>query len=94
MEIYIGTILPWALDWVRQGFVLCDGRSLVTSQNSELYSLIGTKNGGDSTTFKVPDYVDVLQLEWVQIQIIMLIMIYDKLIMQMEVIENKVCIRI
>lgn len=38
------------------GTVLCNGASLNKTQYSELFKVLGTRFGGDSTTFKVPNY--------------------------------------
>ncbi|MCO8169972.1 tail fiber protein [Pseudomonas sp. 21LCFQ02] len=56
MEAFIGTILPWPLNWAPKGWMFCDGSSLPIQQNAALYSLLGTRYGGDGqTTFKLPD---------------------------------------
>lgn len=55
-DFYIGTILPWAMDFAPQGWALCQGQSLQISQYQALYSLIGVKYGGNgTTTFNLPD---------------------------------------
>ncbi|MCW3099764.1 MAG: Tail Collar domain protein [Chthonomonadaceae bacterium] len=38
------------------GWLLCDGRSLERSSYQPLFDAIGTSNGGDGTTFRLPDY--------------------------------------
>jgi microcystin-dependent protein len=38
------------------GTVLCNGASLNKAQYSELFKVLGTRFGGDGTTFKVPNY--------------------------------------
>ncbi|BAU26762.1 microcystin-dependent protein [Aneurinibacillus soli] len=56
MEAFVGTILPWALDWAPVGWLPCDGRQLNINQYQVLYSLLGIKYGGNgSATFNLPD---------------------------------------
>lgn len=52
----IGQISLFAFDFEPMGWVLCDGRTLSISENTALYSLIGTTFGGNgTTTFGVPN---------------------------------------
>lgn len=56
MDVYIGTILPFAFPRVPVGWAACDGSLLSINGNEALYSLIGTTYGGDgSSTFALPD---------------------------------------
>jgi microcystin-dependent protein len=56
MEAFIGTILPWPMNWAPEGWVLCNGQILQVNQYQALYSLIGNVYGGTApTTFGVPD---------------------------------------
>ncbi|WP_313150656.1 phage tail protein [Lysinibacillus capsici] len=56
MEAFVGTILPWSLDWAPDGWLLCQGQELPINQYQAIYSLIGVKYGGNATTtFKLPD---------------------------------------
>lgn len=53
---YIGQIKIFAGNFAPQGWVFCDGRLLAISENSALFTLIGTTYGGDGQeTFGVPD---------------------------------------
>jgi microcystin-dependent protein len=53
---FIGEIQVFAGDYAPQGWALCDGSLLDISQNSALFSLVGTTYGGDGqTTFALPD---------------------------------------
>lgn len=55
-ECYVGEIrfLPYKL--IPSGWAICDGTLLLINQNAALYSLIGTKFGGNGTTnFALPD---------------------------------------
>lgn len=56
MEPLLGTILALAFNFNPRGWLLCNGQLLSISQNSALYSLIGTYYGGDGVnTFAIPD---------------------------------------
>lgn len=52
----MGMLMPWAMDWEPAGWALCDGRLMQIEQHQELFTLLGTKYGGDGeTTFALPD---------------------------------------
>lgn len=56
MDFFIGQIIWFAFDYEVTGFVKCDGRTLEINRNQALFSLLGTKYGGDGTTnFKLPN---------------------------------------
>lgn len=56
METFIGTIELFGFDYAPRGWAKCDGQLLAISQNSALFSLLGTTYGGDGrTTFALPD---------------------------------------
>jgi microcystin-dependent protein len=56
MEHFIGTILAVAFDKIPDGWLVCDGSSLIQSQYGALYSVIGNKYGGDGQGhFSLPD---------------------------------------
>ena len=56
MDSFIGTILPVAFNFAPQGWALCNGQLLSISQNTALFSLLGTQYGGNGqTTFALPD---------------------------------------
>lgn len=56
MEAFIGTILMFAGNFAPRGWALCDGQLLSISQNSALFSILGTTYGGNGqTTFGLPD---------------------------------------
>lgn len=53
---FIGEIQMFAGNFAPRGYALCDGQLLPVSQNSALFSLLGTTWGGDGrTTFALPD---------------------------------------
>jgi microcystin-dependent protein len=55
-EPYIGEIKIWAFDWAPTGWALCNGALLPIQQNQALYSIIGTRFGGDGkVNFALPD---------------------------------------
>jgi microcystin-dependent protein len=56
MDPFIGQIMLWPVPWVPEGWQLCDGSLLPIQQYEALYSLLGTRYGGNgTTTFGVPD---------------------------------------
>lgn len=50
-----GTIIAYGGKNVPQGYLLCDGRTVSTSDYPELYQAIETIYGGNSSNFKLPD---------------------------------------
>jgi microcystin-dependent protein len=53
---YLGQIMQVGFNFAPRGWALCDGQLLPISQNSALFSLLGTTFGGDGrTTFGLPD---------------------------------------
>ena len=56
MEPLLGMIQLFGFDWAPTGWARCDGQLLSISQNTALFSLLGTTYGGDGrTTFALPD---------------------------------------
>lgn len=56
MEPFIGQIQPFGFNFAPRGWAFCEGQLLPISQNSALFSLLGTIYGGDGrTTFALPD---------------------------------------
>ena len=55
-EPFIGEISMFAGNFAPRGWAFCEGQLLPISQNSALFSLLGTTYGGDGrTTFALPD---------------------------------------
>ncbi len=55
-EPFLGEIKIFAGNFAPRGYALCQGQLLAISQNSALFSLLGTTYGGDGiTTFALPD---------------------------------------
>jgi microcystin-dependent protein len=55
-EQFISTILIWPPNFAPSGWALCAGQLLSISQNTALFSLLGTTYGGDGqSTFGLPD---------------------------------------
>ena len=53
---FIGQIMPVGFGFPPRGWALCEGQLLSISQNTALFSLLGTTYGGDGrTTFGLPD---------------------------------------
>ena len=56
MEPFIGQIMAFVGNFAIRGWAKCDGQLLPISQNTALFSIIGTTYGGDGrTTFALPD---------------------------------------
>jgi microcystin-dependent protein len=56
MEPFLGQIQPFGFNFAPRGWAKCDGQLLPISQNTALFSLLGTTFGGDGrTTFALPD---------------------------------------
>lgn len=56
VDPYLAEIMPFAGNFAVRGWAYCDGQLLPISQNTALFSLIGTIYGGDGrTTFALPD---------------------------------------
>lgn len=54
-DFYIGQIIQFSGNYEFEGRLFCDGRTLDIASYTPLYSIIGTKFGGDGTrTFKIP----------------------------------------
>jgi microcystin-dependent protein len=55
-EPFIGEIRPFPYNFAPRGWAFCEGQLLPISQNTALFSLLGTTFGGDGrTTFALPD---------------------------------------
>ena len=56
MEGYIGQIMMFGGNFAPRDWALCNGQLLPISQNSALFSILGTTYGGDGrTNFALPD---------------------------------------
>ncbi len=56
MEPFIGQIMMVGFNFAPRGWAMCAGQLLPISQNTALFSLLGTTYGGDGrTTFALPD---------------------------------------
>lgn len=56
MEEFLGIIKIFAGNFAPRGWALCDGSLLSISQNTALFSILGTTYGGNgTTTFALPD---------------------------------------
>ena len=55
-EPFVGEIVMFGGNFAPRGWALCDGQLLAISQNTALFSILGTTYGGDGrTTFGLPD---------------------------------------
>ncbi|MEK7254635.1 MAG: tail fiber protein, partial [Bacteroidota bacterium] len=56
MEVFIATIVPFAGNFAPRNWAFCHGQILPISQNTALFSLLGTTYGGNGkSTFALPD---------------------------------------
>jgi len=56
MEPFLAQIIMFAGNFAPRGWALCDGQTLSISENTALFSILGTTYGGDGrTTFRLPD---------------------------------------
>ncbi|MCJ8203321.1 tail fiber protein [Pseudomonas sp. RGM2987] len=56
MEVFIGTIQPFAFNFAPRDWALCNGQTLSLAQYQTLFALIGVTYGGDGqTTFLLPN---------------------------------------
>ncbi|MGB0178004.1 MAG: phage tail protein, partial [Owenweeksia sp.] len=56
MDQMLGEVRIFAGNFAPRGWALCQGQLLAISQNSALFSILGTTYGGDGrTSFGLPD---------------------------------------
>ncbi|MCK0071158.1 phage tail protein [Kordiimonas laminariae] len=64
-EPFIGEIRLFPFNFAPEDWAQCDGQILEISDNTALYSLVGTKYGGNgTTTFALPDYRGRVPFNW------------------------------
>jgi microcystin-dependent protein len=64
---FLGTISLFAGNFAPRGWALCNGQLLAISQNSALFSILGTTYGGDGvTTFALPNLQGRAPIHWGQ----------------------------
>ena len=64
-DYFLGEIRMFAGNFAPMDWALCDGQLLPISQNTALFSLLGTYYGGNGTsTFALPDLRDRAPLAW------------------------------
>ncbi|WP_185267177.1 phage tail protein [Halopseudomonas xiamenensis] len=57
MEPFLGEIKMVGFNFAPRGYAMCQGQLMSISQNTALFSLLGTTYGGNGqTTFALPDY--------------------------------------
>jgi microcystin-dependent protein len=56
VDPFVGQIKPFAFNFAPRGWALCQGQLMAISQNTALFSILGTNFGGDGrSTFGLPD---------------------------------------
>jgi microcystin-dependent protein len=64
---YIATIQPFAFPFAPKNWALCNGQMMAISQNSALFSLVGTMYGGNGvSTFGLPNAQSRTLVHWGQ----------------------------
>jgi len=54
---YLASVDLWPVDWAPRGWALCNGQLMSISQNTALFSILGTYYGGNGIqTFALPDF--------------------------------------
>lgn len=67
MDPFVAEIRIFAGNFAPKGWATCDGQLLPISQNTALFSLVGTFYGGDGkSTFALPDLQDSAPMMWGQ----------------------------
>ena len=67
MNPYVGEIRAVGFNFAPQGWAFCDGQLLPISQNTALFSLLGTTYGGDGkSTFALPNLQGMTPRGWGQ----------------------------
>jgi microcystin-dependent protein len=62
---FLAEIRPWACNFAPIGWAFCQGQTLAISQNTALFSLIGTYYGGNGTsTFQLPNLMGRVPLKF------------------------------
>lgn len=62
---FLGEIRIFAGNFAPHGWALCNGQLMPISQNTALFSLLGTNYGGNGTsTFGLPDMRDASPVHW------------------------------
>lgn len=57
MDPMLGTIILWPIPFAPVGYAVCNGATIQIQQNQALFSLLGTRYGGNgTTTFQLPDF--------------------------------------
>jgi microcystin-dependent protein len=67
MEAFLATILLFAGNFAPRGWAFCNGQLISISQNTALFSLLGTTYGGDGVqTFALPNLQGRVPIHWGQ----------------------------
>jgi microcystin-dependent protein len=62
---FLAEIRIWACNFAPNGWAFCDGQVMPLSQNTALFSLLGTTYGGDGkTTFGLPNLQGAAPMHW------------------------------
>lgn len=62
---YLAEIRIWACNFAPRGWAFCNGQLMAITQNTALFSIIGTYYGGDGrTTFALPNFQGSAAMDW------------------------------
>jgi microcystin-dependent protein len=65
MDPFLGEIRPFGFNFNPRGWALCNGQLMAISQNTPLFSLLGTNYGGNGqTTFGLPNLQGRAPMHW------------------------------
>lgn len=65
MDAFMGTILAVGFNYAPRGWAMAQGQTMAISQNSALFSLLGTNYGGNGTvTFGLPNLMGRVAVGW------------------------------
>ena len=62
---YIGEIKMFSGDFEPNGWMFCDGRSLLRSNYPLLFSILGVMYGGENNNFKIPNISDLNGVKYI-----------------------------
>lgn len=62
---YIGEIRAFGFNFAPYQWAFCNGQTVAISQNTALFSILGTTYGGNGqTTFNLPNFQDMAPMHW------------------------------
>lgn len=63
MDYFVGTVMPWPVNFAPKDWALCNGALLQIRNFTPLFSIIGTRYGGDGVqTFALPNLINKMPM--------------------------------